>query len=134
VVTYAKCCYPIPGVPIIGFLSAGRGIVLHQEQCNNVHELRHSPEKCIHVNWEANVEGNYMIELKLDVINEQGLLATIASTFADNSSDISNVTIDERDGRHNTLNFLVAVKNRLHLAKLMRNLRKVSAVIRISRK
>jgi guanosine-3',5'-bis(diphosphate) 3'-pyrophosphohydrolase len=133
VVTYAKCCHPIPVDPIIGFLSAGRGIVIHRDNCKNVADTAKSPEKYIFIQWADKVAGEFSVELSVDVLNKRGILATLANILTDYDSNIQNVHIDERDNRHNTITFLICIKNRLHLAKIMRSLKNIEAVTRVVR-
>ncbi len=133
VVTFAKCCRPIPGDTILGFVSAGRGIVIHTQGCTNVAEYRNKPEKWIDVEWEENVEGDFPVELRLLVQNQRGVLATIAASIADMESNIENVNIEERDGMHSSLRLTVSVRNRKHLARIMRHLRHLDKVQRIHR-
>ena len=133
VINYAKCCRPIPGDPILGFVTAGRGIVIHTQDCKNVAEFKNKPEKWIDVVWEENIQGDFPIDIKLLVRSKRGVLARVASTIADMEANIENVNIDERDGMHSTLSFAVLVANRQHLARIMRELRKMEEVIRIQR-
>lgn len=133
VMTYAKCCRPIPGDPIVGFLSSGRGMVIHREHCNNIHELRRNPEKYIHVQWADEVEGEFQVELRVDVLNERGALATIANALSDCDANIENVYVDERDSRHNALMFLVQILDRNHLARTLKRIRSIGVVTRVSR-
>lgn len=131
-VSYAHCCYPIPGDPIIGYLEHGTGLVIHQESCQNVHLDKESAHY-IHVRWEGEVNKEFPVELKVDALNRRGVLAMMANTIAEGSSNIIDVTIDERDHHHNTINFVLSVRNRAHLARLMRRLRAISEVIKIVR-
>ncbi|MDZ7661730.1 bifunctional GTP diphosphokinase/guanosine-3',5'-bis pyrophosphate 3'-pyrophosphohydrolase [Thiohalophilus sp.] len=133
VVTYAKCCRPIPGDPILGFVTSGRGIVIHTEDCKNVAEYRNRPEKWIDVKWEKEIEGEFPIDIRMLVQNRRGVLAKVAATLSEMEANIENVTIEERDGMHSTLSFTVSVKNRQHLARIMRHLRKLDMVSRIHR-
>jgi guanosine-3',5'-bis(diphosphate) 3'-pyrophosphohydrolase len=133
VVTYAKCCRPIPGDKILGFVTAGRGVVIHVEGCKNVADYRNKPEKWIDVEWEDNVAGEFPVELRLLVVNQRGVLATIAAAISDLDANIENVVMDERDGQHSQLTFTVAVKNRKHLARIIKRLRSLSNVVRINR-
>ncbi len=133
VVTFAKCCRPIPGDPILGFVTSGRGIVIHTEDCKNVAEYRNRPEKWIDVEWEPDIEGEFPIDIKLLVINQRGVLAKVAATLSDMEANIENVNIEERDGLHSTLSFTVMVRNRRHLARIMRSLRALEMVQRIYR-
>lgn len=133
VVTFAKCCRPIPGDPILGFVSAGRGIVIHTQGCKNVAEFRTRPEKWIDVEWERHVEADFPVELRLLVQNQRGVLATVAAAIADMESNIENVSIDERDGSQSEMRFTVSVKHRKHLAGILRRLRHIDKVMRIYR-
>jgi (p)ppGpp synthase/HD superfamily hydrolase len=134
VVQYAKCCRPIPGDPILGFLTSGRGIVIHTQHCKNVTEFRKYPEKWIDVQWEEKVEGEFPVELRVDVTNQRGVLATVAAAIAETRANIDNITLDERDGRNTTINLTIAVSGRLHLARILRHLRTIEQVLKISRK
>ncbi len=133
VLTYAKCCYPIPGDRIVGFVSAGRGIVIHGASCKNIAEYRHHPEKLIDVQWEAKPEGEYTAEIRVEVANQRGVLATIAAAIAEMGSNIENVDIEERDGMTSSLIFTITVHDRVHLARLMRRIRSIQLVMRIYR-
>ncbi|NOX92096.1 MAG: RelA/SpoT family protein [Gammaproteobacteria bacterium] len=133
VVTYAKCCHPIPGDPILGFVSAGRGIVIHLRGCKNVGEFKNSPERWVDVQWEKDVEGFYPVDIRADTANRRGVLATVAAAISDLGSNIENVSITERDGRYSTMMFTVSVKNRVHLAQLMRRIKSTEGVVKIAR-
>lgn len=133
VINYAKCCRPIPGDPILGFITAGRGIVIHTQDCKNVAEYKDKPEKWIDVKWEDDIHGDFPVDINLLVINKRGVLARVAATIANVEANIENVNIMERDGVHSTLSFAVMVENRQHLARIMRELRKMEEVIRIQR-
>ncbi len=134
VVTFPKCCYPLPGDSIIGFLTAGRGIVVHQQHCANVADYRSAPEKWIDVQWAPNVEREFSVELSLDVINRRGVLATIAAAVADANANIEDVTISERNERNSNIRFVINVRDRKHLADVIRTVRHVKTVVRVARK
>jgi guanosine-3',5'-bis(diphosphate) 3'-pyrophosphohydrolase len=134
VVSFAKCCHPIPGDPIVGFVSAGRGIVIHTESCKNVADYRKMPEKWIDVEWEQDLEGDFTAEIRVDVANQRGVLATIAATISEMGSNIENVNIEERDGMTSSIVFALTVRNRRHLAEIMRRIRALQMVMRIIRK
>ncbi|QKT03310.1 bifunctional GTP diphosphokinase/guanosine-3',5'-bis pyrophosphate 3'-pyrophosphohydrolase [Ectothiorhodospiraceae bacterium 2226] len=133
VLTYAKCCRPIPGDPILGFLSAGRGIVIHTQNCKNIADFRQRPEKWIDVQWEPQVTGEYPVELRVEVMNQRGVLATVAAAIADMDANIDTVNVEERDGTHSTLTFTVLVQGRAHLARIMRRIRHIEHVVRLTR-
>ncbi len=133
VVNFAKCCRPIPGDSIRGFLSAGRGIVIHTQACRNVSEFRKFPEKWIDVQWEQEIQGDFPVDIRVEVNNKRGVLAEVAAVVADAGANIDNVSLEERDGLHTAINLTIAVKNRVHLARIMRHVRALEDVLRISR-
>jgi guanosine-3',5'-bis(diphosphate) 3'-pyrophosphohydrolase len=133
VVSYAKCCRPIPGDIITGFLSAGRGIVIHRESCKNLADMHKSPEKYIFIQWADKVVGEFQVELQVEVLNKRGVLAILANRLSENNANIQNVHIDERDNRHNSINFLLSIQDRNHLAKVIRQLRQIDVVTRVIR-
>jgi RelA/SpoT family (p)ppGpp synthetase len=134
VVQFAKCCRPIPGDPILGLITSGRGIVIHTQNCKNVAEFRKYPDKWIDVQWEDGVEGEFPVDLRAVVRNQRGVLATVAATVADTQANIDNITLDERDGQNTTINLTVSVTGRRHLARIIRRLRAIDQVLRIFRK
>ncbi|MBI5615710.1 MAG: bifunctional (p)ppGpp synthetase/guanosine-3',5'-bis(diphosphate) 3'-pyrophosphohydrolase [Gammaproteobacteria bacterium] len=134
VVSFPKCCYPLPGDPIIGFLTAGRGIVIHRETCTNVADYKNSPDRWVDVEWAATVEREFSSELSLDVINKRGVLATIAATVADEGANIEEVEISERSEANSNIRLVVTVRDRKKLADLIRKVRGLKTVVRVQRK
>jgi len=134
VVSYAKCCHPIPGDAIVGFTTAGKGIVIHTESCNNLGDYRKLPDKWLDVEWDSDAGGDFLAELRLDVSNRRGVLAIIASTISDLDSNIENIFMEEKDGTTTSMNISLTVKDRKHLARIMRHIRTNKAVSRIVRK
>jgi GTP diphosphokinase / guanosine-3',5'-bis(diphosphate) 3'-diphosphatase len=134
VVSFPKCCYPIPGDPIVGILTAGRGIVIHQPSCANVVDGRDNQDKWIDVEWARDIDQEFNVELSLDVVNSRGVLATIAAVVADENANIEDVELSERDERHSHMRLVVALKDRKHLADLIRRLRAIKTVARVMRK
>ncbi len=133
VVNYAKCCRPIPGDPIQGFVTAGRGIVIHVESCKNVADYRNTPEKWIDVQWEENVTGEFPVEIRVEVTNKRGVLAMVAAALSEMGANIESVNIEDRDGKFSTIGFTVDVGDRSHLASIMRHIRRIDVVRRITR-
>ena len=133
VVNFAKCCRPIPGDPILGYLSSGRGIVIHSEGCKNVADYRKRPEKWIHVRWEDAIDSDFPVDLRIEVANQRGVLATIAAAISEAGANIDNVDVEDRDGIHTALRLTVSVRDRRHLARIMRRIRAVEQVVRITR-
>ena len=133
VVSFPKCCYPIPGDPIHGFVTSGRGIVIHRQTCKNLVEYQNQQEKWIDVEWGKDNEEDFQVKIHLNVNNQRGVLATVAAAIADADANINSVEMKERDDRHTTLRFIIAVKNRGHLAKVIRKIRLIKSVSHIDR-
>ena len=133
VVSFPKCCYPIPGDPILGFASAGRGIVVHHQSCKNVAEYRKEPEKWVNVEWETQVDRDFPAAIRMNVTNQRGVLATVAAAIAEEGANIENVEMQDRDDRHIRLSFVIAVRDRNHLARVMHKVRGVKHVSGINR-
>jgi guanosine-3',5'-bis(diphosphate) 3'-pyrophosphohydrolase len=128
VLSFANCCHPLPGDDIIGYLSPGKGIVVHRTECPNVAELRKSPERYVAIEWDRDVQGDYRAELRIEVINRPGVLATVAAAIAAADSNIENVEYVERDMSAATLLFTIEVRNRKHLAEVIRRVRRTGVV------
>jgi guanosine-3',5'-bis(diphosphate) 3'-pyrophosphohydrolase len=133
VVTFARCCHPIPGDSIVGVLTSGRGIVIHRDGCGNLNEYRNQPEKLIEVQWEKGIRREFPVEVRAEVANQRGVLATVAAAIADTGSNIEHVNLQERDGETSMLTFVFAVSDRTQLARLLRRIRKLPQVMRIAR-
>lgn len=133
VVNFARCCRPIPGDAVLGFLTAGRGIVVHTEDCPNVAEYRKQPERWIDINWDPDPEGVYPVNLRVESTNQRGVLANVAATISDHEANIDAVSFDERDGNFTVMHFTVEVRNRTHLAHIMRSIRRNEAIARVRR-
>jgi len=134
VVTYARCCRPIPGDPILGFLSAGRGIVVHTEDCPNVAKYRKHPEQWIDVQWESEIKGVFPVYFRVEVKNRRGVLASVAAAISEEDANIDTVNFDDRDGQYTAMDFTIEVRDRVHLAHILRRIRSLESVVRINRK
>ena len=128
VLSFGNCCHPVPGDEIIGYLSAGKGIVVHRLDCPNVAEYRKTPERLIAIEWDRGVGGDYRVQLRIVVDNKPGVLASVAAAIAEGDSNIENVEYQERDLQTSTLLFTIEVRNRKHLADVMRRVRRTSVV------
>ncbi len=133
VVSYARCCHPIPGDDIMGYLSSGRGIVIHRNNCGNLINFRKQPEKWIAVSWEGNIDREFTSQIHVDTVNKPGVLAEVAATIADSGSNIEQVSVLGRHEDCSMLSFLLQVHDRTHLAKIIRSVRKMPNVIRVVR-
>ncbi len=132
-VSYAKCCHPIPGDPVVGFVSSGKGIMIHLESCRNLDDLRSHTNKIISVHWEDEIEGEFQAKIRVEVFNSRGVLASLTRVMADEHANIVNMDIDEKDGSTNSIDFVIGVKDRIHLAQVIKRIRKFKFVNKIAR-
>jgi len=133
-VQFAHCCQPIPGDPIIGIISKGQGMVIHTHDCPTVAKARHDPERILDVAWDPETRKPFEVSIKLMVANQRGVLAKVAAEIAEAESNIQNVSVDPEDGSaYTNMFFTLQVQNRLHLARILRGLRNVPEVVRLTR-
>jgi len=133
VASYARCCLPLPGDEIIGYLSTGRGVVIHRNVCGNLHQFNKEPGKWIPVEWETNIKQEFSAELRAEITNRPGSLAEVALEIAAADSNIEQVSINEDAEDMAEMTFLILVQDRVHLARVMRGIRKMPHVQRITR-
>ncbi len=132
-VSYARCCFPIPDDPIIAFLSSGRGLVIHRESCANVDDYRKHPENWLSVSWENGSKRLFSSQLHIIVANKMGVLAAVASAIAEAEANIDQVEVEERDAASSQLVFELKVRDRLQLANILRVIRRMPDVMRVVR-
>lgn len=131
-VQFAKCCHPIPGDPIFGFIKKNQGLVIHIHDCPLIAKNRRSKNNWLDVTWSQDITKLFEANIKMVVVNQRGVLARVATGIAEAGSNIDNISM-EGDGTHTTMHFTLQVSNRQHLAKLMRSLRHINEVARITR-
>ena len=129
---FAKCCRPIPEDPVVGFIKKDQGLVIHTHDCPTVSKNRGSSDNWLDVVWGKDINRQFEVSIKLMVSNQRGVLARVAAAIAEAGSNIDNVGM-EGDGAYTTMTFMLQVRNRHHLAQIMRNLRRTSEVAKISR-
>jgi GTP pyrophosphokinase len=123
----------LPGDEIVATFSPGKGIVVHRQECRNIGEFKKTGINWLDVEWEKGSTSDFSTEIKVEVGNQRGVLATVASAISEMGSNIENVGMKERDGLTSTLQFVMTVKDRRHLANIMRRLRAIPTVLRIAR-
>ncbi len=134
-VQLAPCCLPIPGDQIIGQLRRDQGLVVHTADCSSAKRLRmKEPDRWIAVQWGAELNRRFDCRIRLLINNEKGILARVAAEIGESDANISYVGMDEDEEHVMTqLRFTIQVKDRVHLAHLIRNLRQVAGVNRVER-
>ena len=133
IINYARCCHPIPGDAILGHLSPGKGLVVHLDSCKNLNEIRTNIEKCISLNWSLKVKGDFAVAFKVQLVSERGVIATLASRISACEAVILKIQTDEKDGDSSIVDLLIEVKNRPHLAQVIRRIRLLKQVQRVYR-
>ena len=134
VIDYAKCCHPIPGDDICGYVSVGRGIVIHRLECRHVQTRKGGPQERVPLIWSEKVQGDFLAELKLKAENRRGLLAMVAGEISSAGASIENVQMPERDGSEALeMRFTITVRDRVHVARVLRRLRRLPPVQRVIR-
>jgi len=132
-VQFARCCNPIPGDPIVGFIKKGQGLIIHTHDCPTAAKSRSDPDKWLDVEWAPDTEKMFDVAIRVVVVNQRGVLAKVAAAIAEAGSNIDNVSMDEERSLYTTMHFTLQVANRQHLAKVMRTLRRIQEVARIAR-
>ncbi len=132
-VNFARCCYPIPGDSIVGFISAERGIVVHTDNCHNSLDFRNNPERSVPLRWDDEVEGEFSVELKVELEKSRGIIAVLATKINSLDANIEKIDVEEEGPRLNSVNVVVGVHSRIHLARIMKHLRRVKEVVKVTR-
>ena len=134
-VQLASCCRPIPGDAIVGSIKKGQGLVVHLPDCRAVERSRRNePEQWIDVEWgDRSAPRTFQAALRVMVSNERGVLAKVASAIADAGSNIASITMEDEHSIHATMQFVVEVGDRRHLARVVRALRRLPEVGKLTR-
>nr|WP_300307540.1 RelA/SpoT family protein [Halomonas sp.] len=133
VIKFARCCHPLPGDPVVGHLSVGKGIVVHRAECRNLQELKGDPEKLFSLSWSDDIDEDFPVALRLEVEGRRGLVAELAGLITDADANIERIGIEERDARLAIVNLTLLVRDRIHLARIIKRLRNLSHIGKITR-
>lgn len=134
VLNFPDCCLPVPGDEIVGYLSTGKGIVVHRTDCPNVPELRKNPERIVPIGWSREVSGEFRSLIRIEVENKPGVLAQVAAAIAETQANIDNVEYQERDLASAVIEFLLNVRDRKHIADVIRRVRRLPVTIGVQRR
>lgn len=134
-ITFAKCCSPIPGDDIGGHITAGRGVVVHVADCRNFHEIqeRDKEGRSVALRWHDDVQGEYRVELKVEVEQQRGIIAQLANKVNSLDASIESIKVEERDSKASIIHIYLAVHDRVHLARIIRRIRVIKSVARVTR-
>ncbi|MFK8029222.1 MAG: bifunctional (p)ppGpp synthetase/guanosine-3',5'-bis(diphosphate) 3'-pyrophosphohydrolase [Gammaproteobacteria bacterium] len=133
VVSYAHCCYPVPGDSVMGHLSSGRGLVVHRQQCGNLAEFRKQPDKWINVTWEPGIESQFEVAIRVEALDKVGALASVATRISNAGSNIDHVELVDNDGDASSLRFSIRVTDADHLRRVIKQIDGMPDVLLVER-
>ncbi|MFC7369012.1 RelA/SpoT family protein [Vreelandella zhaodongensis] len=133
VINFARCCHPLPGDPVVGHLSVGKGLVVHRSECKNLAERKNDPEKLFALEWSDIVDEDFPVALRIEIESRRGLVAELAGVVTDADANIERIGIEERDARLSIVNLTLSVKGRVHLARIIKRIRNLPNVGKITR-
>jgi len=133
-VQFAPCCRPIPGDPIIAQIRKGQGLLVHTHDCPVIHPFHFDPEKWVDVQWDQESERLFDVNIRITAQNRRGVLARLAAEVSEADSNIEHIETEQRASpAYTTVVFTITVRNRMHLAHVLRRLRRIPEVVRLSR-
>ena len=132
VTNFARCCHPLPGDTVVGHLSVGKGLVVHRAECKNLVD-RDDPDKVFALEWSAHIDEDFPVALRIEIESRRGLVAELAGLVTDADANIERIGIEERDAHLATVNLTLSVKGRVHLARIMKRIRNLPNVGKITR-
>jgi GTP pyrophosphokinase len=133
VLNFARCCHPLPGDPVVGHLSVGKGLVVHRSECKNLADRKNDPEKLFALEWSEHIDEDFPVALRIEIESRRGLVAELAGLVTDADANIERIGIEERDARLSTVNLTLSVKGRVHLARIIKRIRNLPNVGKITR-
>ncbi|HTM63606.1 MAG TPA: RelA/SpoT family protein [Gammaproteobacteria bacterium] len=133
VIRFASCCRPIPGDHIAGIIKVGHGVEVHLLQCPVITKIHHEPDKFVPLLWEDKINNDFQVDLKVELVNHPGSLASLALAISEAESNIENIRAQERDQQHFNVDLTISVHDRQHLARIMKKVRKRKDIIRVVR-
>jgi GTP diphosphokinase / guanosine-3',5'-bis(diphosphate) 3'-diphosphatase len=132
-VRYAQCCQPVPGDPVIGYVTRGRGVSIHRADCPNLLMLAHEPERRLDIDWQEMEGERFVVRLTLEGNDRRGLYADVAAAVSSTGTDIRSMELRTVDGRASG-SVLVEVENLAHLQKIVKATRRVKGITEVARR
>ena len=132
-VNFARCCYPIPGDHIVGIVSSEKGVVVHCENCHNSIELRNTPERVVPLSWADDIDRDFSVELKVELSKQRGIIAVLATRVNGAEGSIEKISVEDENPKISTIHLVIGVRSRVHLASIMRRIRNIPAVLKVTR-
>jgi len=132
--TLAKCCEPVPGEELVGYVTRGRGISVHSADCPNVKSLSYDPERMVEVEWARSADGFFPVALSIETEDHTGMLARLTEVIAKESSNIRQFEAEAVEPGRGLIEVVVEVRNRKHLNRLRQSIGRLSGVLRVARR
>ena len=133
-VHFSRCCHPIPDDEIVAILSPGRGVVIHQTGCTNIRKLsKEEPQRVLPMLWDDDAQGDFKAAIRLEVVNQQGTLASLTAAIAACDSSILNLQTFDKDDNNLLVDVELTTRNRVHYATIMRKIRTLPELQKVSR-
>lgn len=129
----SKCCNPVPGDRIIGFITRGRGLSIHTVDCPNIDELDYDKDRLVDVSWETHPSGTHAVKVSILTVDRPGMLAAVSAAITTAKANISHADISTSEDKKAHLNFIIDVSDLTHLEKVFKNIRTVAGVIQVRR-
>ena len=133
-VSYSKCCRPVPGDEIVAHISQGKGLAVHRQECKNIRGWQQEKSKYFIVKWEDNPEKEYIAALRVEIINHQGALAKLTNLVSTTAANIVEITTEEKESNLYLIDLGITVKDRIHVANIMRRIRVMPDVQKVYRR
>jgi GTP pyrophosphokinase len=129
----AKCCFPIPGDGLIGFVTRGRGVTIHRKDCPNLDRLAVDNARLVDVEWKPQGEATSPVKLSIETIDKPGMLASLSALISSVNVNISNLTVVTTEDKKAHITFILEVKDRSQLSGLSHKIAQIDGVLRINR-
>jgi GTP pyrophosphokinase len=133
VVKFGKCCKPIPGDPVVGLMDSGHGLVIHSDTCARLPGVEDVQHQLMHLNWAKDIADEFSVELRVELERQRGVIAEVANAVAVADGNIERINVEEQNAHLGIVSLTVHVNGRRHLARVMRRIRNIRAVVNIGR-
>ncbi len=129
----SKCCNPVPGEPIRGYITRGRGLTIHARDCPNFHALEWDHNRLVEVDWDTEIDGTHSVEVSVLTLDQPGVLAKVSSGISHGQANITRAEISTREDKKAVLDFVIEVKNTTHLENILKEVQRVDGVLSAKR-
>jgi GTP pyrophosphokinase len=125
----SRCCHPVPGDRILGYITRGRGLTIHAVDCPNLEALDYDRERLVEVEWDANTPSTHSVKMSIVAVDKTGVLAKVSSAIAECHANISRAEIATREDQKAVLDFVVEVSDTHHIDQVIKAVERVDGVI-----